>query len=64
MNMRPILIYLSQEVSEGKMFVDAAKLAKIELLVWSGLENFSEVSSGKYTHADHFDGYGGPPVIV
>ncbi|KAG8847319.1 hypothetical protein FRB96_001654 [Tulasnella sp. 330] len=46
-----------REVSEGQMFVDAAKAAKVELFVWSGLENFSEVSGGKYIHADHFDGY-------
>ncbi|KAG8883561.1 hypothetical protein FRB98_003059 [Tulasnella sp. 332] len=45
-----------REVSEGQMFVDAAKAAKVELFVWSGLENFSEVSGGKYIHADHFDG--------
>lgn len=37
------------------MFADAAKAAKVELLVWSGLESYTEISGGKYTHAVHFD---------
>lgn len=31
------------------MMVDAAKAANVRLLVWSGLEDFTEVSGGKYT---------------
>jgi len=45
-----------REVAEGKMFADAAKAAKLELLVWSGLENYTELSGGKYTHVEYFDG--------
>ncbi|KAG8847318.1 hypothetical protein FRB96_001653 [Tulasnella sp. 330] len=44
-----------RESAEGKMFVDAAKAAKVKLFIWSGQENYTEVSGGKYTRADHFD---------
>ncbi|KAG8859527.1 hypothetical protein FRB96_004411 [Tulasnella sp. 330] len=47
---------MDREVAEGKMMIDAAKAANVRLLVWSGLENFSDISGGKYTHVLHFDG--------
>ena len=36
--------------------VDAAKAAKVDLLIWSGLMPINEISGGKYSHVDHFDG--------
>jgi len=45
-----------REIADGRLLVDAAKAAKVKLLVWSGLEDYAEVSGGKYTHVDHFDG--------
>ncbi|KAG8986478.1 hypothetical protein FRB95_007856 [Tulasnella sp. JGI-2019a] len=45
----------SKELTEGKMFVDAAKEAKVSLFVWSGIQNMTEVTGGKYTHVTHFD---------
>ncbi|KAG9001757.1 hypothetical protein FRB94_013689 [Tulasnella sp. JGI-2019a] len=47
---------MEREIAEGKMMVNAAKAANVRLLVWSGLEDFSKVSGGKYTHVQHFDG--------
>ena len=38
------------------LMVDAAKAAKVNLLIWSGLMPVSEISGGRYTHVDHFDG--------
>ncbi|KAJ7026708.1 NAD(P)-binding protein [Mycena alexandri] len=45
-----------REVAEGKMLVDAALGAGVQLLVWSGLEPVSEISKGKYHEASQFDG--------
>ena len=45
-----------QEISEGILMVDAAKTAKVNLLIWSGLMSVNEISGGKYSHVDHFDG--------
>jgi len=45
-----------KEVNDGKRLVDAAKAAGVDLFVYSGLPSFSKISSGKYTHVDHFDG--------
>ena len=36
--------------------INAAKAAKVDLLIWSGLMSVTEASGGKYTHVDHFDG--------
>ncbi|KAJ7468470.1 NAD(P)-binding protein, partial [Mycena latifolia] len=46
----------TRELAEGKMMVDASKAAGVSLLIWSGLDSVSEISQGKYTHVDHFDG--------
>ncbi|KAG8983328.1 hypothetical protein FRB93_007307 [Tulasnella sp. JGI-2019a] len=48
---------LSKEkgIKEGEMYVDAAKHAKVKLPVWSGLEDMTGVTGGKYPLA-HFDG--------
>ncbi|KAG8859526.1 hypothetical protein FRB96_004410 [Tulasnella sp. 330] len=43
------------ELSEGKMLVDAAKEAKVDLFVWSGIHNMAKASGGKYTNVRHFD---------
>ncbi|KAJ7688865.1 NAD(P)-binding protein [Mycena rosella] len=48
----------SREIEEGKMMVDAAKAASVNLLVWSALEPIVEISKGKYKHVDHFDAKG------
>ncbi|KAG8889486.1 hypothetical protein FRB98_004171 [Tulasnella sp. 332] len=40
---------MDREVTEGKMMVGAARAANVHLLVWSGLENFSDISSRKHT---------------
>ncbi|KAJ7718595.1 NAD(P)-binding protein [Mycena maculata] len=46
----------NKEAAEGKMLVDAAKFAGVDLLVWSGLDSVLEISKGKYTTVDHFEG--------
>ncbi|KAG9001768.1 hypothetical protein FRB93_011973 [Tulasnella sp. JGI-2019a] len=46
----------NREIAEGKMLVDAAKAANVKLLIWSGLENYTAASGGKYKNVDHFDG--------
>ncbi|KAG8873049.1 hypothetical protein FRB98_009218 [Tulasnella sp. 332] len=43
------------EVAEGKMYVDAAKSAKVELLIWSGLVDMNELSGSKYPNVYHMD---------
>ncbi|EJU01391.1 NADP-binding protein [Dacryopinax primogenitus] len=43
------------EVLQGRNIVDAAKEAKVPLLVWSSLFSTSEASHGKYTTIYHFD---------
>ena len=45
-----------QEISEGILMIDAAKAAGVKLLIWSGLMPVNEISGGKYSHVDHFDG--------
>ncbi|KAJ7778427.1 NAD(P)-binding protein [Mycena metata] len=45
-----------REVAEGKMMVKAAMDARVSLVVWSTLESISQISNGKYTHVDHFEG--------
>jgi len=45
-----------REIDEGILMVDAAKAVKVNLLIWSGLMSVSEISGGKYSHVDHFDG--------
>ena len=47
---------LLQEIDEGILLINAAKAAKVELFIWSGLMSVTEASGGKYTHVDHFDG--------
>lgn len=44
-----------QEIAEGKLLVDAAHAANVQLFVWSGLPNVIENSGGKYTTVIHFD---------
>ncbi|KAG9032868.1 hypothetical protein FRB95_000883 [Tulasnella sp. JGI-2019a] len=46
----------NREIAEGKMLVDAAKAANVKLLIWSGLEDYTAASGGKYKNVDHFDG--------
>ncbi|KAG9014587.1 hypothetical protein FRB94_011765 [Tulasnella sp. JGI-2019a] len=43
------------EIAEGKMYIDAAKAENVKLTIWSGLENMSIHSNGKYVNVDHFD---------
>jgi len=45
-----------REITEGKMMMDAAASVNPKLVIWSGLQDFTAVSNGKYTHVDHFDG--------
>jgi hypothetical protein len=45
-----------QEIDEGKLLIDAVKLAGVSRVVWSGLESPSTVSNGKYVNVLHFDG--------
>ncbi|KZT59952.1 NAD(P)-binding protein [Calocera cornea HHB12733] len=43
------------EELQGRNIVDAAKEAKVPLLVWSSLPGAREASNGKYTTIRHFD---------
>jgi len=45
-----------REIDDGILMINAAKAAKVELFIWSGLMSVTEASGGKYTHVDHFDG--------
>lgn len=45
-----------KEIAEGKAIIDLAKAAGAKTVVWSGLENVSEVTKGKITTVEHFDG--------
>jgi len=38
------------------MFVDAAKAANVDLLIWSGIQSMAKVTGGKYKNVVHFDG--------
>ncbi|KAF7345033.1 NmrA domain-containing protein [Mycena venus] len=44
------------EVAEGIMLIDAAKAAGVKGIVWSGLVSVKELSGGKYTKVQQFDG--------
>ncbi|KAM0755446.1 NmrA-domain-containing protein, partial [Meredithblackwellia eburnea MCA 4105] len=44
-----------KEAEQGKRLVDAAKAAQVKLLVWSGLEDITKASHGKYPHVAFFD---------
>lgn len=43
-----IIIMHLQEIDEGKLLVDAAKVVGVDLFVWSGLESVTEATGGKY----------------
>ncbi|KAJ9116859.1 hypothetical protein QFC22_004516 [Naganishia vaughanmartiniae] len=45
------------EIAHGKNMIEAVKanLSTIKTFVWSGVENVSKVSGGKYTKVEHFD---------
>jgi len=43
------------EELQGRNIVDAAKAAKVPLLVWSSLPSATDTSKGKYTTIVHFD---------
>ncbi|KZO94750.1 NAD(P)-binding protein [Calocera viscosa TUFC12733] len=43
------------EEVQGRNIVDAAKAAKVSLLVWSSLPSATETSHGSYTNIYHFD---------
>ncbi|EJD43416.1 NAD(P)-binding protein [Auricularia subglabra TFB-10046 SS5] len=45
----------ARETAEGKLMVDAAKAVGAKLFVWSGLEDITKGTGGKYTHAYHLD---------
>jgi uncharacterized protein YbjT (DUF2867 family) len=45
-----------QEIDDGILMINAAKAAKVDLLIWSGLMSVNEASGGKYSRVDHFDG--------
>jgi hypothetical protein len=47
---------LSQEISEGKLLIDAAKAAGVKGIVWSGLVSVNKISGGKHPYVCHFDG--------
>ncbi|KAJ7049255.1 NAD(P)-binding protein, partial [Mycena amicta] len=44
-----------RETAKGKLMVDAAKAVKTPLLIWSGLESFTELSSGRLPNCAFFD---------
>ncbi|KAJ1916914.1 hypothetical protein H4219_003496 [Mycoemilia scoparia] len=44
-----------EEFVQGKNLVDAAVKNKVQMFIWSSLDNISEGTSGKYTHVHHFD---------
>ncbi|CAD6580118.1 MAG: hypothetical protein CYPHOPRED_001093 [Cyphobasidiales sp. Tagirdzhanova-0007] len=46
----------SRETAEGKMMVDAAKEAGLQLFIYAGLPSYIKISNGKYVNVDHFDG--------
>ncbi|KAG8859563.1 hypothetical protein FRB96_004447 [Tulasnella sp. 330] len=48
-------VNIAFEIAEGKLLVDAAKAAGVELFIWSGLVDAVGVSNGKFVHADHLD---------
>ena len=50
----------AKEEATGRGIVDAAKAAKVELLLWSGVPSAEKVSKGKYTKVHHFDSKVGP----
>ncbi|KAJ6523306.1 hypothetical protein B0H19DRAFT_652197 [Mycena capillaripes] len=47
---------VERETAEGKMIIDAAKAARVERVVWSGLPSCSKLSGGRIKHVVHFDG--------
>ncbi|KAG8856022.1 hypothetical protein FRB96_006589 [Tulasnella sp. 330] len=55
MTMSPVFTSRARELEEGKTLIDCAKAANVELTIWSGLEDMSKHSNGKYVHVDHFD---------
>ncbi|KAJ7069100.1 NAD(P)-binding protein [Mycena amicta] len=44
-----------REIAEGKLMVDAAKAVNTSLLIWSALESFKELSSGRVPNSVFFD---------
>ncbi|KAF8212784.1 hypothetical protein K438DRAFT_2167707 [Mycena galopus ATCC 62051] len=46
---------MEREIAEGKLMVDAALAVGVSLFVWSGLENFTTVSGGRFSHAKFFE---------
>lgn len=46
----------SQEIADGKRIADAAKAAKVDLFIYSGLPSHTKISGGKWTGVEHFDG--------
>ena len=49
---------IEKEVGDGKRICDAALTTKdsLKTFLWSGLENISKGTNGKYKHVLHFDG--------
>ncbi|KAG9006377.1 hypothetical protein FRB94_000841 [Tulasnella sp. JGI-2019a] len=46
-----VLLMQGEQLAEGKMLVDAAKVANVKQLIWSGQESIKERSGGKYKNA-------------
>jgi hypothetical protein len=46
---------IRQEISEGKLLIDAAKAAGAKGIIWSGLVPVKQISGGKYSKVLHFD---------
>ncbi|KAJ7221850.1 NAD(P)-binding protein [Mycena haematopus] len=44
-----------REIAEGQMMIDAAKVAGVDRLVWSGLPHCTKLSGGKIAHIIHYD---------
>jgi len=43
------------ELAQGKLWVDACKQHNLQFVVYSGLENVSKLTKGKYQNVYHFD---------
>ncbi|KAF7351787.1 NmrA domain-containing protein [Mycena sanguinolenta] len=47
---------VGKELSEGKMLIDAAKVASVKGTIWSGLAHANKISGGNYSLVGHWGG--------